>query len=63
MFQSPGLKYHVQTVGVDPLLSNNYVYEHTCLENIRKIYKQSGKCDDQQQFKYIIEADMVSNPE
>ena len=29
----------------------------------QKIYKQSGKCDDQKQFKDIIEAAMVSTPE
>ena len=39
------------------------MYEHKCLENIKKIYKQSGKCDDQQQFKDILEAAMVSTPE
>ena len=29
----------------------------------KKLYKQAGKCDDQQQFKDILEADMVYNPE
>ena len=47
MFQSPLLKYHVLTVGIDPSLSNNTIYEHKCLENIKKLYKQSGECDDQ----------------
>ena len=28
-----------------------------------KLYKQAGKCDYQQQFKYILEADMVYTPE
>ena len=63
MLQSPRLKYHVQTIGVDPSLSNNTIYEHKCLENIKKLYKQAGKCDGQQQFKDILEADMVSTPE
>ena len=62
MLQSPRLKYHVQAIGIDPSLSNNNIYEHKCLENIKKLYKQAGKCDDQQQFKDIIEAAMVSTP-
>ena len=63
MLQSPRLKDHVQTIGIDPSLSNNTIYEHKCLENIKKLYKQAGKCDDQQQFKDILEAAMVSTPE
>ena len=63
MLQSPRLKYHVQTIGIHPYLSNNSIYEHKCLENIKKLYKQAGKCKDQQQFKDILEADMVSTPE
>ena len=63
MLQSPRLKYHVQTIGIDQSLSNNAIYEHKCLENIKKLYKQAGKCDDQQKFKDIIEAAMVSTPE
>ena len=62
MLQSPRIKDHVQNIGIDPSLSNNTIYEHKCLENIKKIYKQVGKCDDQQQFKDIIEAAMVSTP-
>ena len=54
MFQSPRLKYNVQTIGIHPSLSNNAIYEHKCLENIKILYKQAGKCDDQKQFKDII---------
>ena len=61
--QSPRLKYHVQTIGIDKSLSNNDLYEYKCLENINKLYKQGGKCDDQKQFKDILEAAMVSTPE
>ena len=39
MLQPPRLKYHVQTIGIDPSLSNNTMYEHKCLENIKKLYK------------------------
>ena len=63
MLQSPRLKYHVHTIGIDLSLSNNAIYEHKCLESIKKIYKQAGKCNNQQKFKYIIEAAMVSTPE
>ena len=38
MLQSPRLKYHVQTIGIDPSLSNNTIYEHKFLENIKKLY-------------------------
>ena len=57
------LKYHVHTFVIDQSLRNNAIHEQKCLENIKKLYKQAGKCDNQQQFKYILEADMVSNPE
>ena len=63
MFQSPQLKYHVQTIGIDQYLSNNDIYEHKCLENIKILYQQDGKCDDQQQFKDIFDYFMVSTPE
>ena len=63
MLQSPRIKYHVKTIGINLSLSNNDIYEHKCLENIKKLYKQYGKCDDQQKFKDILEASMVSTPE
>ena len=49
-------------MGIDLSLDNNTIYEHKCLENIKNVYKQAGKCDNQQQFKDIIEAAMVSTP-
>ena len=39
MLQSPRLKYHVQTIGIDQSLINNALYEYKCLENVKKIYK------------------------
>ena len=30
------LKYHVQTIGIDPSLRNNALYEHKFLQNIKK---------------------------
>ena len=50
MFQSPLLKDNVQTIGIEQSLINNAIYEHKCLENIKKLYKQAGKCDDHRQL-------------
>ena len=33
------------------------------MNNIKYIYQHAGKCDDQQNLKDILYADMVSNPE
>ena len=63
MFQTPRLKDHIQTIGIDQYLRKNALYEHKYLENIKKSYKQAGKFDDQKQLKEIIEAAMVFNPE
>ena len=63
MLQSTQLKYHAQTIGIDQSLSNNAIYEHKCIVNINKSYKQSGKCDNQQQLKDILEDAMFSTHE
>ena len=63
MLQSPRLKYHVQTIGIDQSLSNNAIYEHKYLENIKTLYKQYGKGDYQQQFKDILGAAIVYTSE
>ena len=60
MLQSLLPKDHVQTIGIDQSLINNDIYQQKCLENIKKLYKQSGKCDDQKQVKDILESAMVS---
>ena len=44
-------------------MSNNDLFEHKCLQKIKKLYKHTGKCDNQQRFKDIIETAMVSTPE
>ena len=61
--QSSRLKDHVHTIGIYPSLRNNTIYEHKCIESIKKLYKQAVKCDNQKQFKYILDAAMVSAPE
>ena len=50
-------------IGVDQFLSNSDFYENKCLENIKKLYKYVGKYYDQQQYKDMIETEMVSTPE
>ena len=39
------------------------MYEHRYLEKINKLCENYGKCDDQQQCREIIEAEMVSTTE
>ena len=51
------------TIGVEQSLSNSVMYKHRCLENIKKLYRTTGKCDDQQQYKAILETAIVSTPE
>ena len=48
-FCNKKIKQHKVTIGVDQSLSNSKIYEHKCLENINKLYKTSGKCNDQKQ--------------
>ena len=62
MLQSLLLKDHMKTIGIDQSLSNNDLYEHKCLQNVKNLYKHSGKFYDQQQFKDILEDAMVSTP-
>ena len=51
------------TIGVDQLLSKSVWYEHRSLENIKMLYKVSGKRDNQNQYKAKIELAMVSTTE
>ena len=59
MLQSPRIKYHMKTIGIYQSLINSALFEHICLQNIKKLYKHAGKCDDQKQLKYIFEDAMV----
>ena len=59
ILQSPQLKDHTQTIGIDQSLSNNAIYENKCIEDINKLYKRSGKCDGKQQLKDTLEYVMV----
>ena len=62
LLQSPRIKDHMRTIGIDQSLINSALFEHMCLQNIKKLHKYTGKCDYQQQLKEIIEDAMVSNP-
>ena len=48
------------SIGVYKSLIDSALYGHRCLKNTKKLYKTAGKCDDQNQYKTIIEAAMVS---
>ena len=63
MLQSPRLEYHMKTIGIDQSLCNRSTFEHEVLNNIKRIYQHSGKCDDQKNLEDDIYASMVSTPE
>ena len=58
MLQSPRLKDHLDTIDIDQRLSNNALFENRYLQNIKKLYKHSGKRDDQKKIKDILDAAM-----
>ena len=39
------------------------MYEHRRMENIKELYKNYDKCNNQRQYKKIIESVMVSTPD
>ena len=57
------LEDHTKNIGIDQPSRNRRSFENKCLNNIKYIYQHAGKCDDQQKFKDILDADMVSTPE
>ena len=63
MLQPPRLKYHMKTIGIDQSLIISALFEQICLQRIKKSYKHARKCEDQQQFKDVLEASMVSTIE
>ena len=54
ILQSPHLKDHMNTIGIDQSVSYGASFEHKFLNNIKNIYQYAGKWDDQQRFKYIL---------
>ena len=53
----------MKTIGIDQLLCTRSSFEHTFMNNIKKIYQHTGKCDDQQNLKNILDTAMVSTPD
>ena len=60
LVQSERLKQHMVKSQVDLLLSDSELYEHISMENINKLYKSSEGCDNQQEYKAIIESAKIS---
>ena len=63
MLQSLRLKYHTKIIGIYQYLRNSALFEQICLQNIKKLYQYSGKCDNHHQFKDILESAMVFTSE
>ena len=63
MLQSLRLGDLMKTIGIDQSSLNMYAFEHRYTNNTKKIYQHAGKCDDQQNFKDIIESALLSTPE
>ena len=53
----------MNTIGIDQSSPTRSSFEHRCMNNIKKIYQQAGKCDYQQNLKDIIDADILSTLE
>ena len=54
ILKSEQLKQHIIAIVLGQLLSNSDMYEHRCLENIKKLFKSAGKCENHSQYKAII---------
>ena len=54
---------HMKTIGIYQSLCKRSSFEHKCFDNIKKIYQHAGKCDNQQNLKDILDADVVLTPE
>ena len=63
MLQSSRLEYHMKTIGIYQSSFTRSYFEHRCTNNIKNIYQHAGKCDDQQNLKYIIDDAILSTPE
>ena len=62
MLRSSHLEDHMNTIGMDQSSFTRSYFEHRCMNNIKK-YQHAGKCDDQNKFKCIIDAAILSTPE
>ena len=53
----------MENIGIDQSSFTESSFEHRCMNKIKNIYQHAGKCDDQQNRKDIIDADILSTPE
>ena len=53
VLQSSHLEDNMKTIGIDQSLFTKSYFEHNCMNNIKKMYQHSGRCDDQQNLKDI----------
>ena len=53
----------MKTIGIEQSLWKRSSFEHKCLNNTKNIYQHAGKCDEQQNLKYILDATMVFTTE
>ena len=58
--QSKKLQKHIVGIGYGQSLSTSALYIHKCLDILKKLYKNAGECEDQHQYKSIIESALVS---
>ena len=62
MLQSSRLEDHMKTIGIVQSSFIRSSFEHRCMNNTKNIYQHAGKCDDQQNLKDILDADILSTP-
>ena len=55
MLQSSRLEDHMKTIFIDCSRFNMSTFEHRCINNIKKLHQHTGKCDNQQNLKDILE--------
>ena len=53
----------MKTIGIYRSSFKMSIFEHRCMKNTKKIYQHTGKFDDQQNLKDILESALLSNPE
>ena len=63
MLKYSRLEDNMKTIGIDLSSVARSSFEHRCTNNTKNIYQHAGKCDDQQNFKDILEDALLSTPE
>ena len=53
----------MKNIGIDQSVRNTDYFEHNFFNNIKNIYQHASKFDDQQNFKDILQAAIVSTLE